>query len=123
MKRGYPGPQGPGVFDHQSTRPGVGTRSADPVWQFPSTGRVSPPNAPELKSTAEGVGTNAVALRKSPRSFDGIGGPGQGARPLREIETWAAPEHDRQAQALCDLRSSRNRARGSRSFRPRLCAA
>jgi hypothetical protein len=85
MKRGYPGPQGPGVFDHQSTRPGVGTRSADPVWQFPSTGRVSPPNAPELKSTAEGVGTNAVALRKSPRSFDGIGGPGQGARPLREI--------------------------------------
>src|SRR5262249_53066071 len=71
MKRGYPGAGGPETYDHLSTRPAIGVHQADRVHKWPSTGKVSPPNAPELKSTREGVGTNAVAVRKAP-------GPRQG---------------------------------------------
>jgi hypothetical protein len=35
------------------------------VWEWPYTGKVSPPNPPELQSTREGVGIAAKALRKS----------------------------------------------------------
>src|SRR5262249_45695983 len=85
----YPNAQGPATVDSLSSRPAVGSHQSDPVWKWPSTGKVSPPNPTELQSTREGVGTAARGLRSShesrgnlmPAGSDGI----RGCKTLGEI--------------------------------------